>query len=225
MFTCALTAATSSAMAVPLHSGPTFGDHRDIMVARDLNVVARDILQAIHARELAALGDHTGESTVLLKRGIVHSSIPRPSGNSANTGNRNAGSAASAVHSHSAGAANTANTNPTRPPIPPPFTSGIHPPAYSETPPPGHVSAGPSRPSSPEQHPPPEEHTPSPPTTPPPEYERSQEHRYSPQSAAPAAPPGPRTGATGNPASPVPANSRQYSSHLGDAFAGYDESP
>ncbi|TCD63107.1 hypothetical protein EIP91_005979 [Steccherinum ochraceum] len=44
----------ASATAVPLHTSYARGDYENALVARDF-VVARDLLQAVHARELAAL--------------------------------------------------------------------------------------------------------------------------------------------------------------------------
>ncbi|TCD66307.1 hypothetical protein EIP91_001553 [Steccherinum ochraceum] len=59
LFACAFTLAISSAIAVPLHSSQARRDHEDALVGRDFDLIARDILQAIHARELAALDART----------------------------------------------------------------------------------------------------------------------------------------------------------------------
>lgn len=58
ILTCALAVATSSAMAVPLHDAQAREAHEDALVARDI-IIARDILQAIHARELDSLDART----------------------------------------------------------------------------------------------------------------------------------------------------------------------
>ncbi|TCD66306.1 hypothetical protein EIP91_001552 [Steccherinum ochraceum] len=69
---CALAVATSSGMAVPLHEFQAREVDQDALVARD-------ILQAIHARELNTLDARTDELNFFVKRGS-HKSTPRPSG-------------------------------------------------------------------------------------------------------------------------------------------------
>ncbi|TCD67263.1 hypothetical protein EIP91_000340 [Steccherinum ochraceum] len=226
IFTCALAVAASSAVAVPLHGSQMRGDQKSVVVAR--RVVARDILQAIHARELAALDARTIDSTFLVKRGGEHSSMHLPklhrSGRSANAGNTNAGGATNTGNTN-APAAGAANANPQRPPAPPHYPS--NPPTYEPDATGGHTSAGPPRPHNPLAEP----ETPHSQTeSPPPPYAPTD-----PRGQPPAVRPGP--GASNTPVSSIPApqnptsrnptsgNSRQFSSNLNDAFARYNDSP
>ncbi|TCD66276.1 hypothetical protein EIP91_001567 [Steccherinum ochraceum] len=60
-----LAAATSSAIAVPLHDAQVGGYEGNAVVARDLNLVVRDVLQAVYARELADADVHTPGSAAV----------------------------------------------------------------------------------------------------------------------------------------------------------------
>ncbi|TCD61271.1 hypothetical protein EIP91_008687 [Steccherinum ochraceum] len=63
---CLFALAASSATAVPLHSSYARGYDENTVAARDLNLVVRDVLQAIHARELADSDVHTPGSSAVL---------------------------------------------------------------------------------------------------------------------------------------------------------------
>ncbi|TCD66721.1 hypothetical protein EIP91_001014 [Steccherinum ochraceum] len=64
-----LTIAASSAAAVPLHHYHARGYDENALTARHYNLVVRDVLRAIHARELAELDARTVEfSSDLTKR-------------------------------------------------------------------------------------------------------------------------------------------------------------
>ncbi|TCD60973.1 hypothetical protein EIP91_009238 [Steccherinum ochraceum] len=63
----------SSAIAVPVHSSEARGLDEHAVVARYYDLVARDILQAIHARELA-MNTRSETRAVLLRRGNKPSS-------------------------------------------------------------------------------------------------------------------------------------------------------
>ncbi|TCD60977.1 hypothetical protein EIP91_009242 [Steccherinum ochraceum] len=139
-----LVVATSSAIAraVPLYPSEARGYDDRAMVARDHQLAARDILQAIHARELAALDARTTTNFVHpVKRNPTHS--PSTGGGNHNPSTP-AASGGAANHPASAGtppapaAGHPGSTvAPAGHPSPPPPAHGEQLPAYNPTAHPG----------------------------------------------------------------------------------------